>query len=99
MSSYLLGPTLLGTAATPAAVIIAVPAPCPVDVVFAWPLVLIDSWIRPGPNQGTAEHPIYEGTPLLLFGLLVGIVLTWGHYVLLARLILWRVASSRAEHA
>jgi hypothetical protein len=83
---------LFGTTATPAAVILAVPAPRPVDAILAWPLVLIDSLIGPGPNLGTAEHPIYQGTPLLVIGLLAGIVLTWVHYILLARLILWRAA-------
>jgi hypothetical protein len=103
-ASFLLGRPwlaafMLGSAATPAAVIIAVPAPRPIDVLFAWPLVVIDRLIGTGPNIGTAEHPIYEGTPLLLVGLLVGIVLTWLHYVILARLILWRLAAGRAEHA
>jgi hypothetical protein len=90
---------LLGTVATPAAVILAVPAPRPLDVVFAWPLVLVDSWVGPGLNIGTAEEPIYEGTPIHLVGLLVGIVLTWLFYVLLARLALWRVAAGREEGA
>jgi hypothetical protein len=84
---------LFGTTATPAAVILAVPAPRPLDAILAWPLVLIDSVIGQGPNLGTTAHPMYEGTPLLVvIGLLAGIVLTWAHYILLARLILWRVA-------
>jgi hypothetical protein len=83
---------LFGTTATPAAVILAVPAPRPLDAILAWPLVLIDSLIGPGPNLGTAGHPVYQGTPLLVIGLLAGIMLTWAHYILLARLILWRVA-------
>ncbi len=88
---------LLGTVATPAAVILAVPAPRPLDAVLAWPLVLLDSWVGPGPNIGTAEEPIYEGTPVHLVALLVGIALTWLFYVLLARLAIWRVAGGPAE--
>jgi hypothetical protein len=47
--------------------------------VLAWPLVVIDERIGDGDAW------------LLLLGLLTGIVLTWLHYVLLARLLLWRV--------
>lgn len=83
---------LLGTTATPAAVILAVPAPRPIDLLLAWPLVLIDSWIGPAPNPGSAALSVYEGTALRLLGLLAGIVLTWVHYILLARLILWRAS-------
>jgi hypothetical protein len=90
---------LLGTVATPAAVILAVPAPRPLDAVLAWPLVLVDSWVGPGLNIGTAEEPIYEGTPVRLLALVIGIVLTWLFYILLARLALWRVAAGRAQGA
>lgn len=89
---------LLGTTATPAAVILAVPAPRPIDLALAWPLVLIDRWIGPAPNLGSADLPVSEGTALRLFGLLAGIALTWIHYILLARLILWR-ASDPAERS
>ena len=90
---------LLGTVATPAAVILAVPAPRPLDAVLAWPLVLVDTWVGPGLNIGTAEEPIYQGTPARLVALVFGIVLTWLFYVLLARLALWRVAAGRAQGA
>lgn len=90
---------LLGTVATPAAVILAVPAPRPLDAVLAWPLVLLDTWVGPGLNIGTAEEPIYQGTPVHLVALVFGIVLTWLFYVLLARLALWRVAAGRAQGA
>ena len=76
---------VVGTAATPPAVILAVPAPRPVDVALAWPLVVIDGWIGP------------ERTPLLLVGLLAGIALTWVHYVVLARLVLWRLGRAAEE--
>jgi hypothetical protein len=69
---------LLASAATPPAVILAIPAPAPVDAVLAWPLVALDRWISAGG----------ETTPLarLAAGLL-GIALTWAHYVVLARLL------------
>jgi hypothetical protein len=69
---------LLGTAATPPAVILAIPAPAPLDVILAWPLVLVDRWIA-----GTEAGPLAR----LAAGLL-GIALTWAHYVLLARLLI-----------
>jgi hypothetical protein len=83
---------LLGTLATPAAVIIAVPAPRPLDAVFALPLVLLDIWVRSGPNIGTPQQPVVEGTPIRLVALIVGIGLTWLFYVLLARVVVWRLA-------
>ena len=76
---------LAGTAATPPAVILAIPAPSPIDALLAWPLVVIDRRIGDG------------DAPLLLLGLLAGIALTWVYYVLVARLILWRVADGRAD--
>ena len=74
---------LLGSVATPAAVILAIPAPTPLDVVLAWPLVVVDRWIA----------AVGETAPLarLAAGLL-GIALTWVHYVLLARLVVRWVA-------
>lgn len=84
---------LLGTVATPAAVILAVPAPRPLDAVLAWPLVLMDSWVGPGHNLGTVERPVYEDAPVRLVAAGVGIVLTWLFYVLLARLLVWRLAA------
>src|SRR5918995_7238034 len=80
---------LLGTVATPAAVILAVPAPRPLDAILAWPLVVLDSWIGSARNIGTAEQPIHEGSLLRVLALVIGIVVTWLFYVLLARLVLW----------
>jgi hypothetical protein len=92
-----LAAVLLGTVATPAAVILAVPAPRPLDAILAWPLVLLDGWVGPALNIGTAEKPIYQATPVHLVALVVGIVLTWLSYILLARLALWRVAAGRTR--
>jgi hypothetical protein len=77
---------LLGSAATPAAVILAIPAPAPLDTVLAWPLVLVDRWIAGGGETGPLAR--------LAAGLL-GIALTWVHYILLARLLV-RLISRRA---
>jgi len=74
---------LLGSAATPAAVILAVPAPAPLDAVLAWPLVVMDRWIG---SRGA-------GPPLRVLALVAGIALTWVHYVLLARLLVGRFAA------
>ena len=74
---------LLGSVATPAAVILAVPAPWPLDALLAWPLVVMDR------RLGAREH---AGPMLRLLGLVIGIVLTWVHYVLLARLLVWWMA-------
>ncbi len=72
---------ILGSLATPAAVILAVPAPAPIDALLAWPLVVMDRWV------GARIGPLVR-----LLALLAGIALTWAHYVLLARLLVWRVA-------
>ena len=71
---------LLGTVATPAAVILAVPAPWPLDALLAWPLVLVDRWVGPGRN---------------IRALVLGVALTWLFYILLARLMIWRVFPNR----
>jgi hypothetical protein len=79
---------LLGTVATPAAVILAIPAPAPLDALLAWPLVVMDRWVgSSGPGPGVR----------LLAGVL-GIVLTWMHYVVLARLLVGRFARRAPDH-
>ncbi len=71
---------LLGSVITPAAVILAIPAPWPLDAVLAWPLVLLDRWMGPG------------GAPLARVAAGIGgIGLTWGHYVVLGRVLVWWV--------
>jgi hypothetical protein len=74
---------LLGSGATPAAVILAVPAPAPLDAVLAWPLVALDRWVSQD-----------DATQIRLLALIAGIILTWLFYVLLARLL---VGLLRAE--
>ena len=73
---------LLGSAATPAGVVLAWLAPRPLDAVAALPLVLLDLWAA---RRGSAS----EWHRLGLIAL--GIALTWLLYVVVARLILWRL--------
>jgi hypothetical protein len=88
---------LLGTVATPAAVILAVPAPRPLDAILAWPLVVMDRWV--GPGIITTQESIHEGIPLRLAALAIGIVLTWVHYIVLARLVVWRMTARETDGA
>jgi hypothetical protein len=85
---------LLGSAGTPAAVILALPAPSPLDAILAWPLVLMDRLVGPGPNVGTVEEPVYEDTPVHVAAGVLGIALTWLFYVVVARAVIWRLTRS-----
>jgi hypothetical protein len=72
-------------------VILAVPAPSPLDALLAWPLVVMDRWVGAAPGHLATGPPAAESALLVLAGLLLGIVLTWVHYIIVARLlILWR---------
>jgi hypothetical protein len=86
---------LLGTVATPAAVILAVPAPRPLDALLAWPLVLFDIWLAPGGGAGPAGQAVPGSTPVQVAAFAAGVMLTWAHYIVLARLILWRALRPR----
>jgi hypothetical protein len=85
---------LLGTVATPAGIVLGWLAPRPLDAVVALPLVLLDIWVAPALRSGTADGPSDEATLLRLLALVLGIVLTWLFYILVARLVLWRVGKS-----
>jgi hypothetical protein len=76
---------LLGTVVTPAGIIFAWLAPRPLDAIGALPLVLLDVLVAPG--AGAVAGPF---TRFLL--LLLGIALTWLLYVLVARLVIWRLS-------
>jgi hypothetical protein len=82
---------LLATVATPAGVVLAWLAPRPLDAVVALPLVLVDMW--------GVSTPSNESPALRLLLLLLGIVLTWLFYVLVARLVLWRVVLRTGDGA
>jgi hypothetical protein len=73
-------------------VILAVPAPWPLDAVLAWPLVLLDRWVGSGRAPDTAEQP---DAVVQLLALTIGILLTWLFYILLARVVLWRIVTTR----
>jgi hypothetical protein len=59
-------------------VILAVPAPAPLDALLAWPLVVLDRWVASRPASGPWVR---------VASLVAGIVLTWAHYVVVARLL------------
>jgi hypothetical protein len=82
---------LLGTAVTPAGVVLAWLAPRPLDAVVALPLVLLDIWATPGAAASVTERPLAEAPFARLVLLTLGITLTWLLYVIAARLILWRL--------
>lgn len=82
---------LLATVATPAGVVFAWLAPRPLDAVVALPLVLLDVWAGSAGAAATAGIPSNEAPTLRVMLLVVGIVLTWLLYVLIARLVLWRL--------
>ena len=83
---------LLATLATPAGVVIAWLAPRPLDAVVALPLVLMDVWAMSLEVTGTTEPPGNEAPITRLLLLVLGIVLTWLFYVIVARLVLWRLS-------
>jgi hypothetical protein len=76
--------------ATPAGVVLAWLAPRPLDAVVALPLVLVDVWAT---SRGVTGAPSHEAPLLRLLLLVLGIVLTWLFYVLVARLVLWRLGA------
>jgi hypothetical protein len=88
---------VLGTGATPVGITLGWLAPRPLDAVVALPLVLLDIWVGQSPTISTAEEPTSEATLVRLFALVLGIVLTWLLYVLVARLVLWRLEARGAE--
>ncbi len=82
---------LLGTALTPAGVMLGWLLPRPLDALVALPLVLVDMWAAPEAKSVAAGARAGQSA-LARVGLLVlGIALTWVFYVLVARVILWCV--------
>jgi hypothetical protein len=82
---------MLATVATPAGVVLGWLAPRPLDAVVALPLVLVDLW--------AASTPSNEAPALRLLLLILGIVLTWLFYVVVARLVLWRLLLRSGDEA
>jgi hypothetical protein len=62
-----------------------------VDATYAalWPVAALVYLSGPGPNLGTPEKPIHEGTPVQLFAAAIGIGVTWIFYTSLMFLIFW----------
>lgn len=79
---------LLGAAATPAAVILSVPAPAPLDALLAWPLVVMDRWVGSSAGGGPWKR---------VLALVAGIALTWAHYVVMARLLVRWIAGRTSD--
>ena len=83
---------LLATVATPAGVVLGWLAPRPLDAVVALPLVLVDILaVTAHGATGVLEAPSNEAPIARLLLLALGIVLTWLFYVIVARLLLWRL--------
>ncbi len=76
---------------TPAGIVLGWLAPRPLDAIVALPLVLVDIWAPSVLGNGATETPIEESAFVRLLLLALGIVLTWLFYVLVVRLVLWRL--------
>jgi hypothetical protein len=76
--------------ATPAGIVLGWLAPRPLDLLVAPPLVLFDIWMGPPPRGPAADHAAL-GRSLALF---LGIGLTWLWYIVVARLLLWRLVGT-----
>ena len=76
-----------------AAALETMPNPSPALVhasyVAFWPAVGLVYLTGPGPNIGTPEKPIHEGTPVQLLAGVIGIGFTWIFYASLVFLIFW----------
>ena len=79
---------LLSSAGTPAAVIAAQILPPPFDAFVAWPLVLVDRLVEP--RLHLESHSGSAWSHIAAAG--AGIVLTWLFYVLVARILIRRLA-------
>jgi hypothetical protein len=88
---------LLATLATPAGVVIAWLAPRPLDALVAFPLVLADMWAASHHLTGTAAPPNDDPSIARLLLLVLGIALTWLFYIIVARVLLWRLSPDAGE--
>lgn len=89
---------LLGTALTPAGVVLGWLLPRPLDALVALPLVLVDIWAAPEAKDSIASGARVGESALARVGLLVlGIALTWVFYVLVARFVLWCMVRRTAQ--
>jgi hypothetical protein len=88
---------LLGTVATPAGIVLGWLAPRPLDAVVALPLILMDTWAGTRPGVGAAPDSGDEATLVRLVALMLGIALTWLLYVIVARVLIWRLVDDGDE--
>ena len=87
---------LLGTVATPAGIVFGWLAPRPLDAVVALPLVLMDIWAGTRTGIGATDSGD-EATLVRLLALGLGIALTWLLYVIVARVLIWRLVDDGDE--
>jgi hypothetical protein len=61
-----------------------------ISLIVLWPLPLLARFVPHG-NIGTAEHPVYEGSPLDLFAALIGLAVSGCFYGgLVYAILVWR---------
>ncbi len=88
-----------GTLVMPLGIVVEVLAPPALSRIFSYPM-LLGMWIdTPHGGRRPPGPPDFEGPAGGLLGIAFGLALTWLCYVLLVRLVLWRVATGRAERA
>jgi len=59
-----------------------------------WPYGLLMSLAGRGPNIGSPEQPLYEGTPVHLLAAVVGLMLSWLFYSVAIGALWWRRRST-----
>jgi hypothetical protein len=92
-----LGAIKWGTLLTPLAVLVSLLAPAWLSLILRWP-VFLGQWIDTPRTDGREAGAMdFEGPATGPLGLVLGEVLAWLWYVVLARVILWRIAAGRAE--
>src|SRR5258708_470576 len=57
--------------------------------VLFWPVTACTYLVGPGPNIGTPEKSIHEGTPVQLFAIALGMAVTWVFYSGLVFFLFW----------
>lgn len=88
---------VLGTALTPAGVLLGWLLPRPIDALVALPLVLLDIWAAPAATGAGTDVRAGESALARVALLLLGIALTWLFYVISARVVLWGLARRQVD--
>jgi hypothetical protein len=64
-----------------------------------WPCTfLVEHVFGPRPNWGTPEHPSYEGSPIDLILVLIGLVAAWVFYYVLVSSVVYLILRSAHRH-